>query len=70
MSRIEQAVIEKIKTRADFGLNKYGVSMERNDLSPVEWLQHAQDEAMDLCVYLQKIMETVEFLQPTPANYE
>lgn len=68
MSRIEDAVCEKIKTRADFDLNKYGVTMMRDDLSPADWIQHAQDEAMDLCVYLQKILETIEFIQPNNAS--
>jgi len=57
MSRVENKVCEKIKHRAEVGLNKYGVTMERTDLTPLEWLQHAQEEAMDLAVYLEKVME-------------
>lgn len=68
MSRIEQAVIEKIQYRADFGLNKYGVSMERTDLTKLEWLQHAQDEAMDAAIYLQKLIEIES--NSHAANYE
>lgn len=68
MSRIEQAVINKIKQRAEFGLQKYGVTMERSDLSKLEWLQHWQDELMDACVYVQKLIEIEQLSHP--ANYE
>jgi len=63
MSKIEDVVCEKIKERAEFGLNKYGVSMEREDLIFDERLQHAQDEAMDFCVYLEKMMHIRRELQ-------
>jgi hypothetical protein len=68
MSRIEQAVIKKIQQRADFGKEKYGVTMERTDLSKLEWLTLAQEEAMDFCVYLQKLIEMEQHSHA--ANYE
>ena len=34
--------------------------MERDDLSRLEWLKHAQEEAMDLAVYLQKLIQMEE----------
>jgi hypothetical protein len=59
MSAIEESVIEKIRQRADAGLKKYGVTMEREDLSTREWLVHAQQEAMDLCVYLERAIQNL-----------
>lgn len=56
MSRIETQVIEKIQERAKFGAKKYGVTMERTDLNELDWLIHAQEEAMDMAVYLQKLI--------------
>lgn len=56
MSKIEDQVCQKLQTRAAFGLAKYGVSMERTDLSFLDWLIHAQEEAMDLAVYLERII--------------
>ena len=50
MSKIEDAVMAKIYERALVGKSKYGVTMERDDLSLKEWLIHAQEEAMDLAV--------------------
>lgn len=55
MSKIEEKVIEQIRERSEVGKNKYGVTMERTDLTLLEWVQHAQEEAMDLAVYLEKI---------------
>jgi ATP-dependent Clp protease adapter protein ClpS len=55
MSKIEDKVIDQIRQRAKEGKNKYGVTMERDDLTLKEWVQHAQEEAMDLAVYLEKI---------------
>lgn len=57
MSSIEDAVCEKIQQRAEVGLNKYGVTMERGDLKFVDWLIHLQEELMDAAVYLQRIIE-------------
>lgn len=62
MSRIEEQVIDKIRSRAEVGLNKYGVTLERKDLSIVEWLTHAQEEAMDLSGYLEKSIEDIKAL--------
>ena len=52
-----RAVRQKMKDRAELGLQKYGVTTERTDLTRLQWLQHAQDEAMDLCVYLQRLIK-------------
>jgi|TARA_E500000305_G_C4029609_1_gene244179 hypothetical protein len=57
MSRIEDEVCRKILTRAEFGHKKYGVTVDNAPLSRLEWLIHAQEEAMDLAVYLQKLIE-------------
>jgi len=55
-----QAVIQKMADRAKFGLIKYGVSTERSDLTRKQWLIHAQEEAMDLAVYLQRIIDDID----------
>lgn len=55
MSKVEEAVAKRILERAEFGKAKYGVTMERNDLSFLEWINHAQEEAMDFIVYLEKL---------------
>ena len=57
MSAIEDAVIIKIAKRSITGVEKYGTTMERKDLSRKEWLIHAQEEAMDLGVYLERLIQ-------------
>jgi hypothetical protein len=56
MSSIEKDVCNKILKRSEVGLSKYGVTMDRKDLNRLDWLIHAQEEAMDLAVYLQKLI--------------
>ena len=55
MSRVEDEVCEMIQQRAKVGLNKYGVTMEREDLTHDEWLEHLQHELMDAIVYIQRL---------------
>jgi hypothetical protein len=54
------AVTEKMKERAEVGLTKYGVTTERTDLSLLEWITHAQEEAMDLAIYLERIKKEIK----------
>ena len=63
MSKIEDRVCAKIKLRAALGKEKYGTTMERDDLTPLDWLKHAQEEAMDLAVYLEKLIQELEELK-------
>lgn len=60
---VEERVIQKIRLRRIAGLKKYGTSMERTDLSRLDWLRHAQEEAMDFVVYLERLI-TDELKQP------
>jgi hypothetical protein len=60
MSRIEEQVIDFLRTRAETGKRKYGVTMEREDLSFLEWLQHLQEELLDAAVYVEKLKEEVK----------
>ena len=57
MSKIEERVIKQIRDRATKGKSKYGVTLERKDLSFVEWLQHLQEELMDATAYIEKLKE-------------
>jgi hypothetical protein len=57
---IAHAVAEKIKSRSRHGILKYGTTLDRNDLSIREWLVHAQEEAMDLANYLEKIIQELD----------
>jgi hypothetical protein len=56
-SRLLASVITDLKIREERGLATYGTTMDRKDLSKQEWLQHAYEEALDLALYLKKLME-------------
>lgn len=49
------AVAEQLRRRADAGFLKYGTTTERTDIDLLGWIQHAQEEALDLAVYLERI---------------
>jgi hypothetical protein len=53
-------VLERIKTRSDIGMSKYGVPMTRTDIDTVGWLRHAQEEALDLALYLERIIRDID----------
>jgi tRNA A37 threonylcarbamoyladenosine biosynthesis protein TsaE len=58
--KIVQSVVDKYQQRSEVGQKKYGVNLERNDLSLLEWLNHLQEELMDATLYIQKLKQEVE----------
>lgn len=61
--KILEALIQKFEERADKGQLKYGTTLDRNDLELLEWVEHAQEEAMDYCLYLEKIKNMLKYPQ-------
>ena len=57
---IVETVIDKYKQRSDVGIEKYKTTLDRNDLTFLEWAQHLQEELMDATLYIQKIMKEKE----------
>ena len=54
---IVESVRQKLLERSQAGINKYNTTLERNDLSTLDWLIHAQEEAMDLANYLEVLIQ-------------
>jgi len=50
-----EAIRQRLADRAAKGLETYGVTTERDDLTLTEWLDHAINEALDFTVYLHRI---------------
>lgn len=50
-----QSVKQKFEERSQTGIRKYNTTLEREDLSLVDWITHAQEEAMDLTLYLERL---------------
>ena len=53
------SIINQFVKRAQFGKEKYGTDLDRTDLSLLEWIEHAKQEAMDNILYLEKIKQTL-----------
>ncbi len=53
-------VCEKMKRRAAEGILKYGDTMRTANKPFLQWIEDAQEEAMDFIVYLEKIKEGLE----------
>jgi len=48
-------VIDKYQERSEAGIKKYNNTLERNDLSFIQWLTHLQEELMDATLYIEKL---------------
>jgi hypothetical protein len=57
---IVQKVQQEMNTRAEMGYNKYKQTLDRTDLSVIDYLQHAKEEAMDLALYLEKTIQMLK----------
>ena len=51
---IVEGLIEEYRLRSLKGIAKYRTTLEDNNLSLNQWLQHAKEEAMDMALYLHK----------------
>ena len=60
MDKIVEKVIKKFEQRSELGIKKYGVTLERTDLKPIEWIEHAQEEAMDFILYLERLKQEIK----------
>lgn len=52
---IVNSIIHKFINRSNLGIQKYGTTLDRNDLSTNDWIQHVQEELMDAILYLEKL---------------
>jgi hypothetical protein len=56
---VVNSVISQFAERSRIGLEKYGTTLDRTDLSLLDWVQHAQEEMMDGILYLEKIKRMI-----------
>ena len=59
LDSVVTSVIEQFTSRAKAGKAKYGVDLDRTDLTLLEWIEHAKQEHMDAILYLEKIKQIV-----------
>jgi len=55
-SKIIDSIIEDLESRENKGLETYGTTVDRNDLTQEEWMQHLYEELLDSAVYLKKLI--------------
>jgi len=57
---IVNSVLMQFKERSSVGIEKYGTTLDRQDLSALEWLKHLQEELMDATLYIEKLKQEYE----------
>jgi hypothetical protein len=62
---IVDSIIDRFIVRAQVGKAKYGVDLDRTDLSLKEWLQHSIEEKLDDILYMQRALKELERLEST-----
>ncbi len=50
-------VLSKYYERSQLGIQKYGRTLDRDDLSLIDWLNHLQEELMDATLYIEKLKD-------------
>ena len=60
MDKNVENVVKQLRDREEEGLQKYGVTTERKDLTTLQWLQHLQEELMDASVYIEKLKNEIK----------
>jgi len=48
-------IIERFRSRSINGYETYGKTLDRTDLSKLDWLNHLQEELMDSVLYIEKL---------------
>ena len=57
---VVEAVRADLLKRSQVGLAKYGVTLDRKDLSLRDWLQHAYEETLDQANYLKRAIMALD----------
>ena len=58
--RIVDNVINQFAIRSKKGVEKYDVTLERNDIDLLGWFQHLQEELMDAVLYVERIKDELQ----------
>ena len=68
IDNIVERVVSLFRSRSQRGIQKYGTTLESNELSNREWLQHLQEELMDAALYVEKIKSIIDEQEGTKTN--
>jgi hypothetical protein len=56
---VVDTIVDSFISRATKGKEKYGHTLDRQDLSVLDWIEHAQQELQDGILYLEKLKQTL-----------
>jgi hypothetical protein len=56
-SKILTEVIEDLQNREKKGVETYGTTLDRKDLTASQWIVHLREELQDAILYLKKLEE-------------
>ena len=68
--KIVKSVIDRFKERSERGIEKYGKTLDRDDLSLKDWLLHLQEELMDATLYIEKLREEINGVTITKETWD
>lgn len=60
MKDTESEVCKNILDRQQLGIKKYGRTVAGNPLTERQWIQHAYEEALDMAIYLKRLMQEMD----------
>ena len=60
IDEIVERVVSLFRSRSQRGIQKYGTTLDKNELSNRDWLQHLQEELMDAALYVEKIKSIID----------
>ena len=71
---IKDQIVEQVKEsfdqRSQTGIEKYGKTLGRHDLTFIQWMQHLQEELMDATLYIEKIKNDLNGVVITRESWE
>lgn len=56
----EARVCKDIADRQAMGIRKYGTTVEKNNLTVRQWLEHQYQELLDAAIYCRRAMEEID----------
>ena len=65
---VVDSILNKFVDRAELGFKKYNNTLDRNDLTPIQWVEHALEEHMDAILYLTKLKQELINAQENPGH--
>ena len=56
---IVEEVVQDLQSRSEIGIKKYNTTLDREDLTMEDWIQHAYEEALDFALYLKRLKKDI-----------